>query len=90
MHHWHIAPLSGSHNNYSQVSHLCLSILHASEGFMAQSVDESEFLALAAHLEGSNLLGDSSCLAISNVAGAQMIDQSGFAMVNVAHDSDYR
>ena len=36
------------------------------------------------------MLSDAACLALCHVRVAQTVQQSGFAMVNMAHDRDHR
>jgi hypothetical protein len=53
---------------------------------MTWSVDESDFLTVAFNMKGTDFLGDTSMLFFGNVGLSEIIDKSGFAMIDMAHD----
>ena len=78
------------YNQNSYVSNLCAACTHCGEGLMARGIKENNLLALIIYFISTDMLGDTASLAGGNVRFADSIQQGGFAVVNVAHNSDYR
>ena len=55
---------------------------------MAGCIDESYLLSVAIYVESTNFLSDAANLTLCNGGTSEIIDQCGFAVVNVAHDGD--
>jgi hypothetical protein len=78
--------LCGRYNQYHKICHFSSSLSHVGEGFVARSVDESNFLPVAFDVEGSNFLCDSAMPLFSDVRIPEIIDEGSFAMINMTHD----
>ena len=59
---------------------------HGGEGLVAGGVQEGDGLALHVHLIGADVLGDAAGLARRHVGVADIVQQGGLAVVDVAHD----
>ena len=59
---------------------------HSSEGLVAGGVQEGDRAALDVHLIGADVLGDAARLAGDHVGVADIVQQGGLTVVDVAHD----
>lgn len=57
---------------------------------MTRRVEEDDRTTLRRDLVGTDMLGDSSSLATSDVRFSDLIEERGFTMVNMTHDRDHR
>lgn len=53
---------------------------------MTWSVDESNFLTVAFNMKGTDFLCDTSMFFFGNVGLSEIIDKSGFTMIDMPHD----
>ena len=63
---------------------------HGGERLVARGVDEGDRLAVLLDLVGADVLGDATGLAGDHVGVADVVEQLGLAVVDVAHDGDDR
>ena len=61
---------------------------HGGKGFVAGGVQEGDHLILHLHLVCTDGLGDAACFAGGDVAGTDIVQQGGLAVVDVTHDHD--
>ena len=59
---------------------------HGGEGLVAGGVQEGDGLAVDLHLIGADVLGDAAGLAAGHMGVADIVQQTGLAVVHVAHD----
>ncbi len=85
----HDAVVGGHHQDHD-VRHLGATGAHRGEGLVARRVDERDRLALPLDLVGADVLGDPTGLAGDHVGMADLVQQQGLAVVDVAHDGDDR
>ena len=78
------------YNQNSYVSNLCAARTHCGEGLMARGIKENNLLALIIYFISTDMLGNTASLTRGNIRFADSVQQRGFAVVNVAHNSDYR
>ena len=72
---------------HNEVSNPGSSSSHVAEGFVSGCVNEGYFLILAVHMEGPYLLGDSSHLPVGYIWLSEVVDESGFSVVDMPHNS---
>ena len=63
---------------------------HRGERFVARRVEEHDRLVLVACHVGAGVLGDAADLGLGDLGLANVVEQRGLAVVNVAHDYDNR
>ena len=80
----------GRHNQDDDVCDVGTTSTHGREGLVTRGVDEGDFAAVTVHLVGTNVLGDATGFAGSDVGFANLVQQRGLAVVDVTHDSDDR
>src|SRR4029077_6629815 len=61
---------------------------HAGEGFVAGRGDENYGAVVDLNFVSADVLSDAACFARGNVFGANGVEQTGFAVIDVAHDGD--
>ena len=79
-------------SNYqnSNVSYLGTTSTHSGEGFVTGGIQKDDLLALVINLICTNVLGNTARFACGYISFANSVQQRGFAVVNVTHNSDYR
>ena len=62
---------------------------HRREGFVARGIEEGNHATRRFNVVGPDVLGNSARLAGSHLGAANVVEQRGLAMVNVAHHGDH-
>ncbi len=83
-------PVIGRDDQDDEVGHGGPARPHRGEGGVPGGVDEGDLLAVHLLLIGADLLGDAPRLGVDDVGGADGVDESGLAVVDVAHDGHHR
>ena len=78
------------HDNDDDVRDIGAAGAHGGEGGVAGCVEEGDFLAIALDAVGADVLGDAARFACRNTGLANGIEKGGFAMVDMAHESNDR
>ena len=80
----------GSDHQHDDVGDLCASRTHARERFVARSVDENDAaIELTTIFVRADVLGNSAGFAAGNICLANGVEQTGFAVIHVAHDGNH-
>ncbi len=85
----HDAVISGNHQN-DNVCHLGTTGTHGCKSFMARSVEEGHLASIQVDIISTNMLGDATGFTFGDIRFTNCIQQTGLAMVNMAHDRDHR
>ena len=81
----------GGHDDDTDVGDLGAAGTHGGERFVARGVEEGDVTAVAeAHRVGADVLSDAAGLTGDDVRLADVVQQRGFAVVDVTHDGDNR
>ena len=80
----------GRDDQHDDVGHLGAAGPHLGERGVAGRVDERDQLAVVRGLVGTDVLGDAAGFARHDVGVADLVEQRGLAVVDVAHDGDDR
>ena len=80
----------GSHHQNCDIGHVGAAGTHGGECLMARGIQEGDQAVVDLDLIGTDGLGDAAGLACGNVGLADGIQNTGLAVVNVAHDADNR
>ena len=80
----------GGNDEHDNVGDLGTAGTHCRERFVARGVDEGDLLAVDFDDGCTDMLGDAARLARDNAGMANRVEQRGLAVVDVAHDRDYR
>ena len=80
----------GGHHQDDDVGGLGTARPHGREGLVTRGVEERDHAASCLHMVGANMLGDAAGLTRGHLGAANVIQQRGFTVVNVAHDSHHR
>ena len=80
----------GSDDDDHDVGDIGTAGAHGGESGVAGGVEESDFLTLAVHTVGADVLGDATRFAGGHAGFADRIEERGFAMVDMAHESNDR
>ena len=83
----HHAVVGGDHE-HDDVGRLGAAGAHLRERGVARGVEERDLLAALLDLVGADVLGDAAGLAGDHVGVADLVEQRGLAVVDVAHDGD--
>ncbi len=84
-------PVVGRHHQDHDIRHVGAAGTHGRERFVARRVQERHGLVVPAHLVGAHVLGDAAGLARGDVRLADAVQQTRFAVVDVAqHGRDDR
>src|SRR5208282_5923501 len=75
-----------SYDEDYDVRHLCAARAHAGERFVARCIHEHHGLALHLYFVCADVLRDAARFTTGNVRFADGVEQTGFAVVHVAHD----
>ena len=62
---------------------------HRREGRVAWRVEESHTALRRLHMVGADVLGDAACLACGDLGLADVIEERGLAVIDMAHDRDH-
>ena len=81
----HDAVLSGHHQN-GDIRHHGAAGTHGGKGLVARSIQEGDGLAVDHHLIGTDVLGDAAGFAAGHMGVADIVQQTGLAVVHMAHD----
>src|ERR1019366_8444810 len=79
----------GRHHQHHNVGDFGAARAHASEGFVAGSVDEHDLAAVQFHVVGADVLGNAAGFTARHVGFADGVQQRSLAVVHVAHDGDH-
>ena len=80
----------GRHDDDRHVRDLGAAGAHGGEGFVARGVEEGDLLAVELHAVSADVLRDAAGFAFDDVRLADVVQQRGFAVVDVAHDRNDR
>ena len=81
----------GGNDDDGDIRHLRTTGTHGGEGLVARRVEEGHLAAvLQRHAIGTDVLGDTTSLAGDDVGVADVVEQRGLTMIDVAHDRDDR
>ena len=80
----------GSNDQNGDVSHVGAAGTHGGECLMARSIEEGDEAVVDLDLIGADGLRDAAGLACGDVGLADGVEDTGLAVVNVAHDADDR
>ena len=83
-------PVVGGHHQDDDVRRVGTARPHGGEGLVAGSVDEGEAPTTVFGLVGADVLGDTTCLVVHDVGAADLVEQLGLAVIDVAHHGDDR
>ena len=78
------------HHEDGDVRGLRAARAHGGERLVARGVEEGDLLAVDFHGVGADVLGDAARLARGDAGLADVVQQRGLAVVDVAHDGDDR
>ena len=81
----HDTVLGGHHQN-GDIRHHGSSGSHGGKCLMAGGIQEGDGLAVDLHLIGADVLGDTAGLAAGHMGVADIVQQTGLAVVHMAHD----
>ncbi len=80
-----------SDNDNRNIRHLGTTRTHGGERFVPRGIEESDVLpVLQFHIVGTNVLRNTTGLTRNDIRIADMVEQRGFTVVDVSHDSDNR
>src|SRR4029077_4570923 len=79
----------GCHNQDDEIGHFGPASAHARERFVAGSIDENDSAAIHGNDGRTDMLGNSAGFTGGDIGLANGIEETGLAMVDVAHDGDY-
>ncbi len=79
-----------SDDQHHDVGNFCSACTHAGERFVAGSVNENHSTIVDLNFVSANVLGDAASFARGNIFGANGVQQTGLAVVDVAHYGDDR
>ena len=85
----HHAIVGGDHQ-HDDVGNFGAARTHAREGFVTRSVHENHAAIIDDDFIGADVLRDSAGFAACNVGLANGVEQTGFAVIDVAHNGDDR
>ena len=85
----HYAVICCNYKN-SNVSYLRTTSTHCGERFVTGGVKEYDLFALVVNFVRTDVLGNTASFACSNVGFTDSVQQRGFTVVNVTHNSNYR
>ena len=75
-----------SHDNDSDIRHLCTTGTHSREGLMTRGIEESNAMAvLQLHVVSTDVLGNTTSLTGNHVGVADVVEQRGLTMIDVTH-----
>ena len=80
----------GRHDDDGDVGDLGAAGAHGGEGLVARRVEEGDLLSVELHAVGTDVLRDTAGLALDDVGLADVVQQRGLTVVDVAHDRDDR
>ena len=80
----------GSHHQNGNIRHHGASGAHGGERLVARGVQEGNGLSVDLHLIGADVLGDAAGLAAGHMGVADIVQQAGLAVVDMAHDHHHR
>ncbi len=84
-------PVIGGHNKHDNIGHIRAALTHFGEGCVARRIKESDFLLiLGRDLIATDMLRDAAGLAFNHIGAAQSVEQTGFAVIDMAHNGDDR
>ena len=83
----HDAVVRGHHND-RDVGDVRAALAHVGENGVTGGVEEGDELAVVVHLVGTDVLGDPTGLAAHDLALAVIVEDRGFAVIDVTHDRD--
>ena len=83
---WGMMPSSAATTRMAISVHHGAAGTHGGEGLMARGIQEGDGLAVDLHLIGADVLRDAAGLAGGHVRVADIVQQAGLAVVDVAHD----
>ena len=85
----HDAVVGGDHQ-HDDVGRVGAAGTHLRERGVARRVEERDRTVLVLHLVGTDVLGDATGLTVDDVGAADVVEQRGLAVVDVAHHGDHR
>ena len=85
----HHAVIGRNHQNHD-VGGLRASGTHGRESLVTRRIQKGHHAARSFHVVGANVLGNAAGLTRRHFGCADVVEQRGLAMVNVAHDGDHR
>ena len=80
----------GRHHQHHDVGGLGAARAHGGEGRVAGRVQEGDDALARLHLVGADVLGDAAGLPGRHLGAADVIEERGLAVIDVAHDRDHR
>jgi hypothetical protein len=87
-------PVVGSHHQNGNVGDAGAASAHGGKGLVAGSIQENNAPLLAfevhVHVVSADALGDPAGFSLGHIGVADGIEQSGFAVIHVAHDGHHR
>ena len=86
----HDAVVRGHHQNHD-IGRLGAARTHGSKRFVTGGIEEGDHATVGCHMVGANMLGNAAGFASSHFSAANVVQQRGLAVVNVAHHrNDWR
>jgi len=79
----------GRHHQDDQVGGFGAAGAHGGERLVARRIEEGDHAARRLDVVGADVLGDAAGLAVGDARLADVVEQGGLAMVDVAHDSHH-
>ena len=80
----------GRHHQDHDVGRLRAAGTHGGERLVARRVEERDHAARRFHVVGTDVLGDAAGFARGHLGAADVVEQRGLAVIDVAHDRDDR
>ncbi len=80
----------GSDDQDDDVGNFCAARAHPGERFVARGVDEYHRPFVNLNFVRADMLSDAARFASGNILRANGVEQTGFAVVDVAHNGDHR
>ena len=80
----------GRHHQNDDVSRLSTAGAHGRKGFMPRGIEERNNAARRLHMISADMLGNATRFTRSDLSAADVVEERGLAMVNVAHDRNNR
>ena len=80
----------GRHHQHHDVGGLGAAGAHRGERRVARRIQEGDHALGRLHVVGADVLGDAAGLARRDLGAADVVEQRGLAVVDVAHDGDHR
>ena len=86
---WHYAVVGRYHQD-DNVGRVRATRAHCGEGLVTRGIDKGKGVILADRLIRTDVLGDAAGLAVNDVGVADLVEQLGLTVIDVAHDGDNR